>query len=622
MILAAATVAALILTSGGFIFYNTNVLREYLTASDRMERRAEYERRYGRYEGIPQPRLTGTNLRVEIYPERREMEIRGTYHLVNNSAVPIDSVHLATAADVETGGIAFDPPAPPVLTDEDLGHRIYALEEPLQPGDSLRLSFETHIEPEGFLDRGVDASVVANGTYFSNRFLPAIGYQPSREIRAAGDRRVHGLSPRPTIPSLYDIEARQNATGTERIAFEAVVGTDERQIAVAPGALIRTWTEGGRSYFHYSTDAPIGNEYAFFSADYAVHEGRWNDVAIQIFHHPGHTSNLDRMVRSVRASLSQYSEQFGPYPYGHIRLVEHPGHGLGMHAEAATIDYQEGFSLLNPEDGPRGLDLPFYVVAHEVAHQWWGAQLALARPIEGAGLLTESLASYSAYQVVRDTYGPEHLRRILGQLGRSYQIPRSRAAVPLLRANDAFLAYRKGPFAMYALSEYMGRERVNGALRRMLEEHRSGAPPLLTSLDLHRELQRVTPDSLQYLLSDLFEANTFWDLETERATAEQTEDGAWQVTLDVRTRKVVVDTTGVETPVAMGDLVEIGIFSPSEDGTGLVEPLYLQKHHIRSTEQTITVTVPREPARAGIDPYRLLIDWEIRDNIEEVTIES
>jgi hypothetical protein len=69
-----------------------------------------------------------------------------------------------------------------------------------------------------------------------------------------------------------------------------------------------------------------------------------------------------------------------------------------------------------------------------------------------------------------------------------------------------------------------------------------GTPPLPTSLDLYRELQAVTPDSFQYLLHDLFEANTFWELETERATAAQTEAGIWEVTLDVRARKVVADT--------------------------------------------------------------------------------
>ncbi len=142
---------------------------------------------------------------------------------------------------------------------------------------------------------------------------------------SAADRREHGLAPRPVIASLYDAEGREPAARGGGIAFEAVVGTDEDQVAVAPGALRRTWTEGGRRYFHYATDAPIGSEWAFFSADYAVHEARWNDVAIRIFHHPEHTAHLDRMMRSVRASLDYYTGQFGPYPYRHLSVVEHPG---------------------------------------------------------------------------------------------------------------------------------------------------------------------------------------------------------------------------------------------------------------------------------------------------------
>ena len=49
---AAAMAVALILTLGGFIFYNTNVINEYITDDELVERRADYERRYGKYEGI------------------------------------------------------------------------------------------------------------------------------------------------------------------------------------------------------------------------------------------------------------------------------------------------------------------------------------------------------------------------------------------------------------------------------------------------------------------------------------------------------------------------------------------------------------------------------------------
>ena len=38
-----------------------------------------------------------------------------------------------------------------------------------------------------------------------------------------------------------------------------------------------------------------------------------------------------------------------------------------------------------------------------------------------------------------------------------------------------------------------------------------------TSRDLLAELRAVTPDSLQYLLTDLFETITLWDVRTKRS---------------------------------------------------------------------------------------------------------
>ncbi|HYR12249.1 MAG TPA: hypothetical protein VEQ60_30965 [Longimicrobium sp.] len=83
---------------------------------------------------------------------------------------------------------------------------------------------------------------------------------------------------------------------------------------------------------------------------------------------------------------------------------------------------------------------------------------------------------------------------------------------------------------------------------------------------------------------------------------------------------MTVDTAGVETEVPMNDWVEIGVFAPAEKGETSGRPLYLRKHRIRSGGQTITVMVPRRPARAGIDPHHLLIDQERPDNVEEVEV--
>ncbi len=616
----AAVAAGLVLVFGGLIVYNT-VLYERHAAPSGPEWRAEYERRYGRYAGVPQPRPTATSLRVEIYPERRAVEVRGTYDLVNRTGTTIDTVHVATARGAETRALRFDRLATSVLRDERLGHRIYALEVPLQPSDSLRLTFEVRLDPRGFPSRGTPTSVASNGTYFGTEWLPAVGYQWTRELRAAGERRAHGLAPRPEVPRLDDPVALLGMAGQESVRFEAIVGTALGQTAVAPGTLRRTWVQDGRRYFHYATDAPILNTYAFFSADYAVHETRWDDpsgvgdaVQIQIVHHPGHAQNVERMARSVRASLDHLGRRFGPYPHRQIRFVEVPGHRYTLFAHPSTVSYQEGFALLDPDADPRDVDLVFAVVAHEVAHHWWGHRLVPAS-VEGAPVLTETLAWYSALGVIEEAHGRAHLGRFLDAMREEYLSPRARAGVPLLRTVDSFDAYRKGPFAMVAVREYVGEERVDAALRRLLEQHGGGEPPLPTSLDLYRELRAVTPDSLHGLLADLFERNTYWELAAGRATAQPTGTGTWRVTLDVRARKVAVDEAGAETEVPMDDWVEVGVF-----GEGPGELLYRGWHRVRGGRQRVTVTVPREPARAGIDPHHLLIDTRPGDNVAGVEV--
>jgi hypothetical protein len=285
---------------------------------------------------------------------------------------------------------------------------------------------------------------------------------------------------------------------------------------------------------------------------------------------------------------------------------------MGARTEAATVEYGEAFALLNPGDGPQDVDVVFAVTAHAVARGWWGMQVVPA-DVAGSGLLGVTLETYSARRVVEETLGPEHLRRYRRIMRFGDETARPRAAPPLVRAAAPLAFSRQGPFALYALREYIGKEQVDQALRRLLEKYRSGNPPLPTSRDLYRELQAVTPEPFHYLLHDLFEQNTFWELETERAAAQQDTAGAWQVTLEVRARKVVVDEAGVETEVPMDDWLEVGVFDEGER--------YLQKHRIHSGTQTITVTVPQKPARAGIDPRHLLSDYGDTDpNVKTVMI--
>ena len=111
---------------------------------------------------------------------------------------------------------------------------------------------------------------------------------------------------------------------------------------------------------------------------------------------------------------------------------------------------------------------------------------------------------------------------------------------------------------------------------------------------------------------------TLWNVRTERARAEPAGNGGYRVMMDVVATKIRVDTaTGTPAEIPMNDLVEIGVFA-ADSGSRPGEALYLQRHRIRDGRQTITVTVPRLPARAGIDPARKLIDPNKGDNVVEL----
>ncbi|HEU4455098.1 MAG TPA: M1 family aminopeptidase, partial [Longimicrobium sp.] len=480
----AGVAVAMILALGGFIFYNTNVLNDYRSPEEAGRPQAEYERRYGRFADAPQPTIVAADLRVEIHPERPGVDLRGGYRLVNRTGAAIDSVHVYVDPAIRVRSLSLDRASRPVLVDDEVGYRIHALERALQPGDSLRLAFDVAFRPRGFPNSGMQTDVVRNGASFNRRWMPIIGYQPALELSGDEERRRFGLRPRPPTPGPGDAAARrirQYLRDADLVHVRTVVGTSADQVAVTPGVLRRSWTENGRRYFHYETEAPISFSGIVFSARYAVREDRWNPstgsgrpVALRIYHHPGHAWNLDRTIRGMKASLDYYTAHFGPYPESQLRIVEIPRYGGFGAAHPHTISFTEDYFLSRVREGE--IDQPFYGTAHEVAHQWWGGQVRGA-PVRGHGLLSESLANYSAMMVTEKAYGPEVARRVYDFQMQRYLAGRARLSreVPLLEVEEQpYLAYRKGAVALYTLRERIGEERVNTALRRYLEKHRAG----------------------------------------------------------------------------------------------------------------------------------------------------
>src|SRR5207248_690130 len=108
--------------------------------------------------------------------------------------------------------------------------------------------------------------------------------------------------------------------------------------------------------------------------------------------------------------------------------------------------------------------------------------------------------------------------------------------------NQPYIHYNKGSLVMYALRDYIGEARVNAAVSGFLAAHRLRGPPYPTSLDLVAALRRETPDSLQYLIHDLFETITLYELNADSVVSHAQpvagKDTTYRVDLYVTARKL------------------------------------------------------------------------------------
>ena len=604
---------------GGIIFYNTNVLNEYLPPQKAGLPQAEYERRYGRHRDLPQPVITAADLRFELYPEKSAADMSGSYQLVNRTGTTIRTVHVETpraGGGYTVRSMSFDRAAKAELVDAEYGYRIFALERPLAPGESLRFRFDVAFQPRGFSYGGTGTSIVPNGTYIDRRLVPFIGYQPF-EVTDADERKKYGLPPRKGMPEPDDPAARKHygiQRDGDRIQVETIVGTSADQIAVVPGVLRRSWSENGRRYFHYGTRKAETFGTAVFSAKYAVRDGQWKDVALQIYHYPPHRATLNRMMAGMQSALDYYTSAFGPYPYRELRIAEiTPYSGINGRAFPSAVAFGEQNFITR--DDHRMADLTFFGTAHEVAHQWWGGQVRPAYA-KGRSFVSESLANYSAMMVTEKVLGPTEARRVYDFQMHRYLSQRAGTGrdAPLLEVDDhPYVSYGKGAVALYTLREHIGAEAVNGALKRFLEKYRQSGPPYATSLDLYAELRAATPPAQHSLLTDLFETITLWQLKSPSATARRLPDGRYEVTLHVDAQKLRADGVGRETPTPMNELIEVAVYAAGKDA-----PIYQGRHRIRSGRQTLKIDVSGEPALARLDPQAKLIERDRDDNVVEV----
>ena len=614
------------LATGAFIFYNTNILNAYVPNHATTLREAAYEKAYKRFESSPNPRITAVRSDVAIYPRERRVEIRGRYALVNPTGEPLQDVRVTwnpRAAHVE---IAI-PGATLGERDDALGWRVYRLADPLAPGAGSEMTFEVTFEERGFVNNGSNTRLAWNGTFFDSfDTFPHLGYSKAFELTDPNERRRNGLPPIERLPKIDDEPARRDNALTREsdwLDFETTVSTSADQVALAPGYLQREWTENGRRFFQYKMDAPILGFWAYLSGRWEVQRDRWNDVAIEVYHHPAHAWNVPRMIDAVKKSLTCFTEEFGPYQHRQVRIVEFPRYARFAQSFPNTIPFSESIGFIARLEDEDAVDTVFYVTAHEVAHQWWAHQVIGAN-VQGASMLAETLSQYSALLVMEREYGPTKMRRFLKYELDGYLRGRGGERIeelPLMLVEDQpYVHYNKGSVVTWALRDLIGEKPLDQALSRFVTAMKYQKPPYTTTLELLSFLQPAIPVGDAPAVEDLLRKITLFENRAVEATSTRRADGKFDVRLKVSSRKLYADGSGAEAPAPLRDRIDVAVFGDREPGgppEGKV--LLLEKRLVDAEDSEFTFVVDEEPRKAGIDPFNILVDRNPENNLTKVT---
>jgi ABC-2 type transport system permease protein len=625
---AAALCLLVAIASGAWYYYNAHILNEYLNAQARRDIQADYERNFKKYENLPHPKVIAVDAKIDIDPAHRSFSGWGRYTLRNKTSQPISQVHL-TDLNQSVSKVHFDRPFHLVSSSPHDMYSIYQIEQPLAPGDTMQLTFNVGWTSRGFRDGNEKAELAYNGTFFDSTYFPSIGYQQTNELDDPRRRReehlpaLEEMAPRgdPT-QSLYNIFLKD----ADWISYHTVVSTSADQTAIAPGYLKRQWQENGRNYFEYdmgSTD--ILDFYSYLSARYNVRKQQYKGTNLEVYYTPGHEYDLDDMLAATKAGLDYFQTNFSPYQFQQFRIMEFPRYRTFAQSFSNTVPYSEGIGFIQRILKKKDIDFTYFVTAHELGHQWWGHQLIGAN-VEGSNMMSETLAEYSALMVMKQKYGRDNMHRFLRHELDAYLRGRSgevRHEPPLsLVQREPYVWYQKGGQIMYTLADYIGEDKVNLALHNFLMQYRyanatnAQTAPYPDTRQLGAALRAQTPPELQYLIDDGFDSIVLYDNKAVTATVTPTPDHKFKVNLAVQARKVKADGNGNETPMALNDYIEIGVFKGKKDEE---QPLYLKKEKLTQEQNKFEIVVDEEPTRAGIDPYNELVDRIADDNMIDVT---
>ena len=452
-----------------------------------------------------QERDTLTELNFLLYPNSSELSGQSERRLI------------ITEADIDGTPVPFDRLAREVLT--------LPLHKPLLPGERLvaKISFKGSLFPlppqqerpeialEDLLQTVVHQSQPNGGYGVFSQGSAMISMALWYPILVAYDDDGWDMSPTKHVGdrSYFDIAHYDVSLSLDSEAHVATTGVEWSQERRGRGRYARYVAAGVREFTLQT------------SRDYVEVTGRHADVTVRSLVTRRHQVNNQPVLNEAISALSSFEGMFGAYPYRELEIAESPlvgGAGgvefPGLITIGSTI-YQgaAGLGFFDPNTSSRsstarqkrdqkGLSVSGefmqetrdFVVAHEVAHQWWAA--VVGSDSRTHPFVDEALANYSAAAHFQRTRGPSATQRQIDMMMRlNYHLARFSGMEdqPVDQPTESFdgllsygaIIYGKGALFFWKLRQVLGTKSLHDALSKYYQKYLfrvANGPSLRTAL--------------------------------------------------------------------------------------------------------------------------------------------
>lgn len=242
---------------------------------------------------------------------------------------------------------------------------------------------------------------------------------------------------------------------------------------------------------HWSVRHPIYADIVSFSlADFAVTRqtvtlASGARLPIEFYVFPEDSAKAAATFAHVPRILAFLEDRLGAYPFANEKYAL---------VEFARPSFREGQTLSNL--GPNlitGLTDNDQVLAHEMAHQWFGNSLT-ARDWSDIWL-NESLAELMAWDWIHRSQGDSAYTVITAQAqAATAPAPIAPASASDPRTLFGVGTFVKGPLVLTQLRDLIGEQAFTGGLRAYVARHAYG---LVSTIDLQRAFEQASGRSLQ-----------------------------------------------------------------------------------------------------------------------------